>query len=406
METTRQTPAQPQAQPQSQPQSGGKTLALFIVPIVLLVGIIALFLFTSGAGLNVEPAAPIETLDFQRTILRPDRIEFQVQNTSPQEITVAQLIINDAVWPYTISPGPTLPRLGRAVITIDYPWVTGNAYFIKFFSANSVPFETEIEVAAETATPTGNTLLSFTLIGLYVGVIPVFLGIFWFPALRRLGQGWMMFLMAVTAGLLIFLGIDATSEAFELASVIGGPYQGVGLVGIGIVATFMLLDAITRRQVGVGRSEEAQRLTLAFMISIGIGLHNLGEGLAIGAAYSVGAAALGTFLVIGFIIQNITEGLGIIAPVLRDRPAWINLLWMGLIGGAPAILGAWIGGLTYSQPLAVLFLAIGAGAVFEVVYEIFKLIQKDAAKRPMPLTIFVGVTVGMLLLYVTGLLIK
>jgi zinc transporter, ZIP family len=135
-------------------------------------------------------------------------------------------------------------------------------------------------------------------------------------------------------------------------------------------------------------------------------LHNLGEGLAIGAAYSAGAVALGAFLVVGFIIQNITEGLGIIAPVLRDRPSWVNLVWLGLIGGAPAIVGAWIGGLSYSRPLTVLFLAIGAGAVFEVVYEIGKLIQKDTAKRPMPVTIFAGVTAGMLLLYVTGLLIK
>ena len=120
----------------------------------------------------------------------------------------------------------------------------------------------------------------------------------------------------------------------------------------------------------------------------------------------MGAAALGTFLVVGFIIQNITEGLGIIAPVLRDRPAWINLVWMGLIGGAPAVIGAWVGGLSYSYVLAVLFLAIGAGAVYEVVYEIAKLIRKDTAKRPMPLTVFAGVMVGMLLLYVTGLLIK
>jgi zinc transporter ZupT len=111
-------------------------------------------------------------------------------------------------------------------------------------------------------------------------------------------------------------------------------------------------------------------------------------------------------LVVGFVIQNITEGLGIIAPIVRDQPRWLNLLWLGLIGGAPAIAGAWVGGLTFSQPLAVLFLAIGAGAIFQVVYEIAKLIQKDIAKRPMPLTVFSGVVAGMLLLYVTGLLIK
>jgi zinc transporter ZupT len=110
--------------------------------------------------------------------------------------------------------------------------------------------------------------------------------------------------------------------------------------------------------------------------------------------------------VIGFIIQNITEGLGIVAPIVKDQPSIKRLAAMGLIGGGPAILGAWAGGLTYSQPLAVLFLAVGAGAVFEVAYEVFKLIQRGATKNPMPLTVFAGVTAGMFMLYVTGVLIK
>ncbi len=384
----------------------GGTLVLFIIPVILLAGVIAVFLRTNGAGLNVEPAAPIETLQFERTILRAGVIELHVRNTSPQEITLAQFIINDAIFPFTVSPGAEISRLGRAVVTIEYPWTEAAAYQIALFSSNSIAFRTEIPVATETKTVSTGTLLSFTLIGLYVGVIPVFLGMFWLPALRQLGARWFTFLMAITAGLLVYLGIDATTEALEIGGELGGPFQGIGLVGIGVVATFMLLDAIGRRQASAARSETAQRFALASLIAVGIGLHNLGEGLAIGAAYSVGAAALGTFLVIGFILQNITEGLGIVAPILKDRTALSSLAWLGLIGGAPAIAGGWIGGLSYSKPLAVVFLAIGAGAVFEVAYEIAKLIQKDAAKRPMPLTVFAGVTVGMLLLYITGLLIK
>jgi hypothetical protein len=397
---------QPQSAPAPRAPVHAKTVGLAILPIILLAAVIAIFLFTNGAGLNIEPAAPIESLDFEQVILRPGEIELRVRNTSPQEITLSTAVINDAIWPFTAEPSTTLPRFGGATIKMSYRWVEGEAYGIKFFSTNAVAFETEIPVATETITPAGGTFLSFTLIGLYVGVIPVLLGICWFPALRQVGQRTFIFLMALTVGLLIYLGIDATSEALEIAGEVGGPFQGIGLVGIGIVVTFMLLDAITRWQVGIGRGEVAQRLTLTYMIAIGIGLHNLGEGLAIGAAYSVGAAALGTFLVIGFIIQNITEGLGIIAPIVKDRPSVWSLAWVGFIGGAPAILGAWIGGFTFSAPLAVLFLAVGAGAVFEVAYEVAKLIQRSAAKAPMPLTVFAGVTAGMLLLYVTGFFIK
>ncbi len=383
-----------------------KTIALFLVPVLLLSGVIALFVFTAGAGLNIEPVAPLESVQFGSTVLTPGVIELQLHNTSPQDITLAQLNINDAIVPFRVAPSATIPRLGTATLTVPYPWVEANPYLIKIFSTNAVAFETTISAAAETQFVQGPTLLSFTLIGLYVGVIPVFLGIFWYPALRRLGARAFAYLMAVTIGLLIYLGIDATSEALEAANGVGGPFQGVGLVGLGIVGTFLLLEAISMRQSALGRTEAEQRLSVAFMIAVGIGLHNLGEGLAIGASYSIGAAALGAFLVIGFIIQNITEGLGIIAPIVKDKPQWLNLVILGLIGGAPAIVGAWIGGLFYSPVLAVLFLSIGAGAVFQVAYQISKLVLRDNAKRPMPFTLFTGVLTGMVVLYITGLIIK
>jgi len=382
-----------------------RTLSLLLLPIILLAGVIFLFLNTGG-GLNFRSAAPIEDLTVERYELSPNHIDIYVRNSGPEELTLSTVIINDAVWPFTISPDPTIPRLGRATIQVDYGWAYGEAYGITLFTSNAIAFDMEVPVAFNTPEPTSSTFWSFALIGLYVGVIPVFLGIFWFPALRRLGRRWMVFLMAVTAGLLIFLGLDTLVEALESAAEAPGPFQGIGLIGIGTVATFLLLDALSRRQVDAGGDESAQRLSLAYMIALGIGIHNLGEGLAIGAAYNVGEIALGAFLVVGFIIQNITEGLGIIAPILRDKPGIRSLLWMGLSGGAPAILGAWIGGFAPSPTLAVLFLAIGTGAIFEVVYEIAKLIQKDVQKEPMPMTIFSGVLAGMLLLCVTGLLIK
>ncbi len=388
-----------------QARFNGTTAVLLLLPVLALAGVILLFLKTGG-GLRLASPAPVEALSIERTILRPGSIEVVVRNSSLHDLRLAQAVINDAVWPVTITPGPVLPRLGEATVHFDYAWVEGEAYSILLFSSNAIAFPVEIPFAVATPQPDRRTFLGFTLIGLYVGVIPVYLGLFWFPALRQLGRRWMVFLLAVTAGLLVFLGLDTLSEALDQAAKVPGPFQGIGLIGIGAVGTFFLLDAIARRQASTGKSEAAQRLALAFMIAAGIGFHNLGEGLAIGASYSVGEIALGAFLVVGFIIQNITEGLGIIAPVLRDRPSLGSLALLGLLGGGPAILGAWIGGFSPSPTLAVLFLAIGTGAVFEVVYEIAKLIQKDTAREAMPLTVFTGITTGMLLLWVTGLLIK
>lgn len=339
-------------------------------------------------------------------MLRPGQIELHVRNTGPEGLTIAQVIINDAIWLMRVDPAPTLPRLGRATLLLDYPWVRGEAYAIKLLTSSAIAFTTDILVAAETPEAELRTFWGFTLVGLYVGMIPVYLGLLWFPALRQLGRRWMHFLLAVTIGLLVYLGIDALAEALELANAVPGPFQGIGLVGLGAVVTFLLLDAVGRQQSSVGRGDAERRLRLATLIALGIGLHNLGEGLAIGAAYAIGQFALGAFLVIGFILQNITEGLGIIAPILRDRPALRNLALLGLLGGFPAVVGAWVGAFTYSTALAALFLAIGAGAVFEVVYEIARLLRQTSEREPRPLLDFAGVTLGMLVLYVTGLLIK
>lgn len=382
-----------------------RTIALLLIPVLLLAGVIALFLRTGG-GLKFSSPAPLEDLTLERTILRQGSIELQVRNTGPEELRIAQVIVNDAVMPFDAQPGPDLPRLGRASITIEYPWSHAEAYGILIFTSNAIAFPVDIPVAFETPQPDTATFLGFTLIGLYVGVIPVFLGIFWFPALRRLGRRAITFLMAATAGLLVFLGLDTLSEALDVAASIPSAFQGIGLIGIGSVATFLLLDAIAQRQSSSTGDEADRRLSVAFMIAVGIGIHNLGEGLAIGAAYNLGEIALGTFLVVGFIIQNITEGLGIIAPVLRDRPGLGRLAVMGLVGGAPAILGAWIGSSSPSLFLTVLFLAVGAGAIFEVIYEIAKIIRRDLQREPMPVLVFSGVLTGMAVLWVTGLLIK
>jgi len=382
------------------------TLLIFLLPVLLLAVVIWVFTRTN-AGLSVTPPAPIEKLQVERTRMDETGFNISVRNLSSEPFTLSQVTVNDAIWTFETQPGATIPRLGGAIVRVPYPWVKGEAYAINLFSSNAIVFPVEVPVAFATPRPRLATFWSFTLIGIYVGVIPIFLGLLWFPALRRMGATTWLFLLAATIGILIFLGIDATNEAIDLSAGIGETFQGVGLVGIGIIGTWLLLNAISRRQKTVGRDGASERRALATTIAVGIGLHNLGEGLAIGAAYAVGELALGSFLVIGFIIQNITEGLGIVAPLASDRPSVKSLLIMGLIAGVPAIVGCWIGGFTYSRPLSVLFLAIGAGAVFQVAWELSKMIQPKLELTPnASFVAFAGVVCGMLSLYVTGLLVK
>jgi zinc transporter ZupT len=344
-------------------------------------------------------------LDFERVALRPDEMHISVVNSGSTDLTIAQVIVDDAIWPFEIEPGQTLGRLARANIVLNYPWVENEAHSVKLITADGLIFEHIIPLAVATPEPSAQMFLSFALIGSYVGVIPVGLGLLWFPFLRKIGKRGMDFLLSLTVGLLVFLGVEALSEALELAQRVPGPYQGMGLVTIGMVASFLAIVAVgefTRRRTV---DEGAQRLVLAYLIALGIGLHNFGEGLAIGAAYAVGAIALGVFLVVGFIVHNVTEGFGIIAPLTRAQPKLKHFIFLGLLGGAPAILGTWIGGFVYSDIAAALFFAIGAGAIFQVIYEIGKMLTKGtqmSAWNPINVT---GLVVGMGIMYLTGLLV-
>jgi zinc transporter, ZIP family len=390
---------------QSRPRQDLKTAALFLLPLLALAAVIGLFLRTSAA-LNQGPLPPPEQLTVERYTLERGRIDLLVRNGGPVPVAISQVVINDAIWPFTLDPAGEIPRLGTATLSLDYMWSQGEAYAIRLFTSNAIAFSVEIPVAVESALPSPATFLGFTLIGVYVGIIPVFLGILWYPALRRTGRRTMTLLLAATLGLLIFLGIDTLFEAREASLALPDALQGVGLIAIGVTTTFLLLEGISQHQRAAAGTVSQRRYTIAYVIATGIGFHNLGEGLAIGAAYNLGELALGQFLVVGFIIQNITEGLGVVAPLLRERPSLRTLVLLGMIAGAPAVAGTWIGGLAPSPVLAVLFLAIGAGAIFQVAVEVGKLLQKDSQDEASPQLVFGGVVGGMLMLWVTGLLIK
>ncbi|MCC7371463.1 MAG: metal transporter [Chloroflexi bacterium] len=390
-------------------KSGGALALLALLPVALLVALISLFVVYGDELLGPAPVPPdaLGKLDIERLWFRPEGVAVQVVNTGPAPLTVAQVIVNDALWEFAIEPGPAIPRLGRATIGIAYPWLEGEPVTVKVLTANGLAFLKTVPIAATTPEPSSSLLLLFALLGVLVGVLPVYLGLLWFPLVRRLDRAVLDFLLALTAGLLIFLGVDAVVEALELAGRVPSPFRGIGLVAIGVAGSILVLLGVSRRTIdaAAGRSEAERALALSFLISTGIGLHNFGEGLAIGAAYAVGELALGAFLVVGFTLHNITEGFGILTPIARHGTTLKNLLLLGLAAGGPTILGTWLGGFAYSDLWATLFLAIGAGAVFQVVYELARLTTSKGGSRIATPLGAAGVLTGMLLMYLTGLFV-
>jgi zinc transporter ZupT len=378
---------------------------LGLVTVVALVGLLA-FLLGRGVGLE-RMAPPIEELTVERIEL-PDagRIRVHVVNGGQDPVTIHQVAVDDAVWAFGIQPDATIDRLGRATIEIPYPWVEGETHEVRLVSRNGITFDATIEVATRTPSATPGWFGRLALLGLYVGVLPVALGLATYPFLRALGRRGIDFLLALTVGLLVFLAIDTLAEALELAGEAAGAFHAPILVWIVALATLAGLLAFTARR--RARGSDLSPLAVATFIALGIGLHNLGEGLAIGAALATGAVGLGTFLVVGFTLHNITEGIGIAAPLLRSEPRLRHFAGLALLAGGPAVIGCWIGGLVFDPMWAAVFLAVGAGAILQVIVEVGRLVAGRRGEGVSGLwrgEVMVGAGVGIVLMYATALLV-
>ena len=383
----------------------GASWLLALIPLVLL-GLVLTYLVITNGGLTVLAGPPVEHVTIQRITLPEDGIiRVEVVNDGPQTITLPQVQVDDAYYAFEASPSTTIPRLGQAVYTIYYPWVTDETHAIVLMSSLGTTFAGEVAVAVQTPQISGQLFVQFGLVGLYVGIVPIFLGVMWYPFMRRLSKSAMNFILSLTVGLLVYLAIGTWLDANEFAADLPAFWQGVPLIIIVALITLGGIIAVS----SVQRGRDSTPLGVSYRIAFGIGLHNLGEGLAIGAAFASGQAALGTFLILGFTLHNITEGVGIAAPIVRQNPGLKHFALLVLLAGGPAILGTWVGGFAFNPVLATIFLAIGVGAILQVVWEVGKLVARDTQRLGLPLINWInlgGLVTGMALMYFTAFLVK
>jgi len=382
-----------------------------LVPVLLLVGAVGLFASTGNSLLDLvgQQPPPVDQFDVRRVAFKPGEIRIHVTNPQRQELTIASATVDDAIVPFELDGPRTLGRLRSSTIVVPYDWVSGDPYTVGITSSTGIETTTEIGAAVETQAPSPKGFLGYALIGFLVGIVPVALGLAWLPSLRRADPRWLAAFMALTAGLLTFLAFDAFAEALDLQATLASSLQGVGLVLLGVASSYLGLTFFAQRFSATGEREQGAPLAglaLATLVAVGIGVHNLGEGLAIGSSIALGELSLGTFLIVGFMVHNVTEGLGIAAPVAEARRVGLGrLAALAVIAGAPAIVGAWVGGFLTNDLVGVFFFALAVGAALQVVVEVGRYVARRAPGGLRSGYVIAGYLAGIAVMYVTGLLI-
>ena len=380
---------------------------LGLVPLLLIVAAIGAFSALGGPGLGDRLGPPVEELAVERTVLKPGEIRLTVRNDGPDPVSIAQVAVNDAYASFTGADAP-IGRLASETLVISQPWIEGEAYEVALLTSAGGTIAHEIPVAVQTPSADVSFYGLMALLGIYVGVIPIALGMLWLPWIRRIPAAWFRVLMALTVGLLGFLAIDATLEGVDLAGQGSQAFGGAALVFLGAAVAYLTLTAVSswltqRRRASAAAG--ASPASLAMLIAVGIGMHNLGEGLAIGTAYTTGALALGAFLVVGFALHNTTEGLAIVAPIATAGPSLGRLAALGMIAGAPAVLGAWIGASAFNSSVAAFLFGAGAGAIVQVIVQLTPLLRAKGERGLQP-RVIAGLLAGLALMFTTGLLVS
>lgn len=369
----------------------------------VLIAFIVLFVQLDPlARLNAGPPPP-EQVDFERVTIDASGFSIDIRSAGAAPTTIVQVMVDGAYWQFTAAPTAALRRFDTATLHVPYPWVEGETHHLRLLTGVGATFDHTVDVAGLTPIPDLQQILHYVVLGIFVGVVPIVFGMAAFPLLKSSGERGVRFVLALTSGLLVYLALDMAHAGLVYADAASELFGGAALVWVPLLLTLGLLQLASRHD---GIAPAPARLAL--MVALGIGLHNLGEGLAIGAAIASHEMALGAFLVIGFTLHNTTEGVAVVSPLARAPVSLTRLATLALLAGLPVAAGIGIGAFFFYAHWAAVFFGIGAGAVLRVVIDIDRHAAghgtDPALSRFAPVSV-AGYACGLALMYLTALLI-
>ena len=380
------------------------TRSTIILPTLLIIALVAAFLTVQPFDYLTRGVPPDESITVESVRLDDEGIHVTIRGSSAEPTVIAQVQVDGAYRFFSMSPNQSVGYLQTANINIPYPWVRGEAHHLAFVTATGQTFEHTINVAVTTPRLTARSLLGFALIGLFVGIVPIIIGYSFYPALLSFGESGRAFAMVLTVGLLAFLFVDTLGEGLEVAEKAAKALHANLAVWMSALVSCLVLLSLGRRS---GRPPEGA--ALALFIAIGIGVHNFGEGLVIGASFAVGEIALASFLVLGFALHNVSEGVAISAPIRKDAISFVTLAKLAIIAGGPAIPGTMMGAVSVSPFWTALAFGIGAGAILQVIIEVGSNVLKrrsDGTASWQSAASLWGFISGIAIMYVTAFLVS
>ncbi len=378
--------------------SRGRRLALAVLPLAALIGMFAVFLASNPLD-GFRSALPQAAGTAERVVFvaEPPAIRLIVRNAGTQPLTVSQIIVNDGYWRYSIGDR----RLGRFASTqleILYPWEEGVPVKVGLVTSNGDVVRLDLGRASLTPNRDGHTWATYSWVGLFIGLVPVAAGLCAFPLLASARRRVLDFALALTLGLLTFLLVDTVLEGWNLATAAREPFRGHEVFVVAAVVTVIVLTMVSAS----GASTRTRHA--ASSVAVAIGIHNFGEGIAVGAALATGRTDLGLALIVGFAVHNVTEGIAIAAPLAQDglmRLPIRRLVVLAAVASGPAIPGVWLGGFAFDPTIAAIAFGIATGAILQVLWVIGRPMVRGIATR----VVAAGIGVGLLAMYLTGLLL-